>query len=663
MLDLGFLLLLALWAAGAGLWLLRRFGPTPESLTDAFALALPLGLGALGLATLALGELGELDHGRLETVLAGGAILAGLALARATMRYARTKPLERPVFEWPDRALAIVTGAALASTLLTALTPVTDGDALCYHLQVPKWFLERGAVGFDPDLHETVYPLLTEMLYAVGLAFRGPIACRLIQWLLGVGFALNVTALARPSLGPRAWWAGVIALLVPAITNGMSAPLNDVALAAYGTAALHAWSRFRDAPSLRAAALTGAFTGLAMGVKYPALVLAGLLGLAVAPGLLSRVFFRLSTGGAGMPLVGTRLARRRLAQLVDRWTTSIETGEAPRRRRFIHLFVFVAFAWMIGGVWYVRALVHTGNPVHPFFRHAFGGAGLDEVLAPEKRPLPVDPAHLLTSLVSLTLEPDRFDSFSHQFGPVFLLFLPALLWERPNRRVLGLAAIGYGFLMICMTQRQSMRFLLIAVSPLSVAVAWLARSWWERRTLASRALVGALVACLAFESALALARTRHGWKVALGLESVDHYLVAHEPTYRVGQWIDDNLPGSARIIGQDHRGFYIPRDYTMELAHRRRTGVGRTGSTPEAILQDLRASGYTHLMLCPPQPENAVEFDPTLGRTLSPWLVHQQPLYHQTLTDGDGVARDYAIYALTDERVSLHDAPHGAIRR
>ena len=136
----------------------------------------------------------------------------------------------------------------LLGTLLTALAPVTDGDALCYHLQVPKVFLARGAVGFEPDLHETVYPLLTELLYAVALAFRGPVACRLISWVLGLVFAANVTALARPSLGARAWWAGAVALLVPAVSNGMSAPLNDVALAAFGTAAIVGWARFHDAP-------------------------------------------------------------------------------------------------------------------------------------------------------------------------------------------------------------------------------------------------------------------------------------------------------------------------------------------------------------------------------------------------------------------------------
>ena len=46
---------------------------------------------------------------------------------------------------------------------------------------------------------------------------------------------------------------------------------------------------------------------------------------------------------------------------------------------------------------------------------------------PIKRPLPVTPLNLLFALVPLSLEPDRFDSFSHQFGPIFLLFLPAFL--------------------------------------------------------------------------------------------------------------------------------------------------------------------------------------------------------------------------------------------
>jgi hypothetical protein len=634
MLDIGFVLLLAAWSAGVGLWLLRRFDPPPEELSDALALAVPIGLGVLALAVLGLGLVARLNARWIVAVLGVGGLIGVSALVRMIAWFGRQRTDgDNPPPERLDRVILVVLTAGVIGTLLTALAPVTDGDALCYHLQVPKLFLERGAAVYEPDLHETVYPLLTEMLYAVALAFRGPVACRLIEWLLGVAFALNVTALARPSLGSRAWWAGAIALLVPAVSNGMSAPLNDVALAAFGTAALLAWSRFHDRPTLAGAALTGLLTGLAMGVKYPALVLAGLIGLAIASGFLSRAFFRVATSSTD--------ARSGLPRPPDNGLASTRTKTA-----LLHLVAFTAFAWLTGGVWYARAWAYTGNPVYPFFRNAFGGAGLDEVLGPEKRPLAVDPFHILTALGPLTLEPDKFDSFSHQFGPVFLLFLPALLWERPPRRVLALALMGYGFLTLCLTQRQSMRFLLIAVGPMSVAVAWLARTWCARRSAPGMALASVLVLALGFESTLAVARARHGLGVVLGVESSDHYLARREPTYTVGRWINSHLPASARLVGQDHRGFYIPRDYTMELAHRRRTGLGRNGETAGQVVSRLRQAGFTHLLLCPPVPESAVEFDPTLGRLLAPWLATREPVYRQDLTDADGVTRGYAIYPL-----------------
>jgi hypothetical protein len=604
MLDLGFVLLLTFVASGLGLRFLDRLGGRPTSAADALALAVPLGLGILALATLALGELGMLDR-RSLTVLLG---VVGILAMRTRFPFPLEKGGRRPdEGRRTSIAVAITLAAALLGTLLTALAPVTDGDALCYHLLVPKVFLERGAVGFEPDLHETVYPLVTELLYAVALAYRGPVACRLVSWVLGLAFAANVTALARPSLGARAWWAGTIALLVPAVSNGMSAPLNDVALAAFGTAAIACWVRFHTEPSVHRAALCGLLTGLALGVKYPAIVLAGLL----VPAMMA-----------------SGLRKERLSRAAG-WT-----------------LMFVAVALAVGGPWYLRAFHHTGNPVYPFFRGYFGGAGLDEVLDPIKRPLAPGPLKLITALVPLTLEPDRFDSFAHQLGPVFLLFLPAFLLERPPRRVLALVALGFAFLMLCMTQRQSMRFVLIAVGPFAVGVAWLATRWCERDSLAGRVLVSGLVLVLAFESGLALIRARHGLPVILGREEASAYLARREPTYRVGRWMASNLPAGARVIGQDHRGYYLPRPYTMELAHRRRTGLGRGGEPAQAVVDHLQRNGFTHLLLCPPVPERAVEFDPTLGRLLGPWLAQRSPLFREEISDGDGVTRHYTIYEL-----------------
>ena len=619
MLDLGFVLLLTFLAAAIGLRLLDRLGGRPETPADAFALAIPLGLGSIALATLGLGELGVLNRAGLAILLAVGVFVTWALPARSSGGHGgECTPDTRldpgsSAFDsrsLADLAFGLALAAAIAGTLLAAMAPVTDGDALCYHLQVPKVFLTRGGLGFEPDLHETVYPLVTELLYTIALAFRGPIACRLISWMLGLVFAANVAALARPSLGARAWWAGAVTLLVPAVSNGMSAPLNDVALAAFGTAAIVGWTRFHDETSPGRAVLAGLLAGLALGVKYPALVLAGLLGLAV---------------------LASALRKRGL------------------RRAVFLTILFGAVALVVGGPWYLRALWYTGNPVYPFFRQLFGGAGLDEVLDPIKRPLAVNLVNLLTALGPISLQPDRFDSFAHQLGPVFLLFVPALLLERPPRRVLGIVALGYVFLTLCLTQRQSMRFLLIAVGPLAVGVAWLGRQWCERPELPGRILVAGLLLALGFESSLAVARARHGLSFVLGHEDAAAYLERREPTYRVGRWMATHLPETARVVGQDHRGFYFTRPYAMELAHRRRTGLGRSGESAWAVIDHLERAGFTHLLLCPPVPESAVEFDPTLGRLLAPWLADRTPLFREEIADPDGVIRRYAIYELAGD--------------
>ncbi len=618
MFDLGFALFLSLVAAGFGWRILRWLDAAPQHPVDAFGLALPMGAGALALAVLALGQFHGLSVVGLAVLLGlvtELGLFSGFRLVRELARSADFGAAWKAA-RVDDRVIGVFLIATVAATALTSLAPVTDGDALCYHLQVPKVFLIQESVFFDPDLHETVYPLTTEMLYLVALAFRGPIACRCIQWMLGLALAANATALARPSLGRRAWWAGMTALLVPAVTNGMTAPLNDVALAAFGTAAIVAWVRLLDAPGRTAAILAGVFAGLAVGVKYPALVLAALLlaGIALRP----------------------LYERRRLAE--SGWGSSL---------RLAAWFAIATAA--VGGAWYLRAFIHTGNPVFPFFR-AWFGSGLEEVLAPIKRPLPVTLWNIVTALGPLTIEPHRFDSFAHQFGPIFLLFLPALLLEKAPRRVLGLVMLGYLFVMLCMTQRQSMRFLLIAVGPLSVGVAYLAATWRDRPTIPARVLATLLIAVLGLETCVAMTRAGRSVGTVLGGESTAHFLTRCEPTFRVGRWVAASLPPTARLIGQDHRGFYIPRAYTMELAHRRRTGLGSNGESAVEIVETLRRDGFTHLMLCPPKPgedgEYEVEFDPTLGTLLSSWVAVHTPLYEEDLNDADGQVRSYAIYDL-----------------
>jgi hypothetical protein len=164
---------------------------------------------------------------------------------------------------------------------------------------------------------------------------------------------------------------------------------------------------------------------------------------------------------------------------------------------------------------------------------------------------------------------------------------------------------------------------------------------------------------MVFESGLAVARARHGLPVLLGREEAEAYLDRREPTFRVGRWIERHLPADARIVGQDHRGYYLPRPYTMELAHRRRTGLGRDGPSAVAWVDQLRRSGFTHVLFCPPIPEDAVEFDPTLGRLLAPWLSTREPVFREEIADADGVVRCFAIYPLAGPALATNSPQHG----
>ena len=613
MLDFALGIVLAFIGVGIGWSVLRWLGEPPTEL-ERVSLGLPLGLGSISLALLLLGQFACLNRSGIVALLGLLAAIGVRSGIRGTLGLAECwRCLLGSGQTRLGRFMAVLLSVAAGATVLAAMAPVTDGDALCYHLQVPKVFLRSGGAIYDPDLHETVYPLLTEMLYLIALELRGPVACRAIQWTMGLILFLNVTALARPVLGDRGWWAGTVAVLVPAVSNGMTAPLNDVALAAYGAAAIVAWTQLLDRPSVGSAVVAGILAGFMLGVKYPGLVLAGLLVLGA---------FLLPWIGGGSP------ARRSACD-------SVKLAA-----------IFLVSMLAVGGVWYLRAFLHTGNPVFPFFREFFGGAGLAEVLEPMKRPLPPNFWNLLTALGPLSLEPHRFDSFAHQFGPTFLLFLPLLVLFRAPRRVVGLAFLGYAYLVICLSQRQSMRFLLIAIGPMSVGVASLLLTLSQRRTIPARLLVASLMTVLGLEGCLTVIRAGRCCDVILGRETAAEFLERCEPTYRVGRWVSQKLPPTARLVGQDHRGFYIPREYTMERAHRRRTGLGSKGESAAEIVRHLRARGFTHLLLCPPIPEAAVEFDPTLGRLLAPWLQSQTPLYQERLVDSGGVVRDYAIYEL-----------------
>jgi hypothetical protein len=249
-------------AMGAGVAILARVAPRALDDEVALAFAAIVGLGAWGLAGLALGALG---------LLAGPGIALTAALLSAG--WLGRAPVRLPALPaW----LLVVLLVSLVPGLVRALAPPTDVDELYYHLAIPRLVLERGELvgGFlHPDGSR---PLALHLPFAMLLWTAGDSAVRVYALGLAAVLLGTVFTLARETAGPRGALVAVLLLVGSwSFANELGLASSNLATALACLLALRAALR-ADARLLAVAA------GVALSLKYTAAgVVAG--ALLVAP--------------------------------------------------------------------------------------------------------------------------------------------------------------------------------------------------------------------------------------------------------------------------------------------------------------------------------------------------------------------------------------------
>lgn len=620
-------LLLAAFGLGRPLLRVLRIELADDDLLGIGAWGVGLGLVAAGMVLTFLGLLGLLYTPLIAalTILAVFWAATELLEQRQLMLARWPQPFavdyvawhaEPP--RWLRRLLLASAGIASAAALVSALAPPTAGDALCYHLELPKRFLQDHQLSYIADSDNSTFPLLVEMWYLWALSLGDGVAAQLMHWSLGLLMASAAVLLARPLVG-QGWsvMAGCVVLITPGVNNQMAAPLNDVGLAAMAALSLAAWRVALEGPHRRAwCGAAGIFLGAALATKYVAIVFA----LAVA-------------------MVWLGMALRQPARQRE-WR-----GAA---------WCVLAVALLVCSVWYARAAWHRGNPVYPFFDElaaaAEGTQPQFETLRDSKAPLGRSPAALLAAPWQLTMYPERFGGRGHQLGAVFLVCLPGLLISRHVRKLSVLLAIAALFACICWMLRQNVRFLFPVVPLLAVGVVW---TWTElgRMPLAPRQVAWATVAALvAFSALIPVVRLRHHWLVAVGGVTREAWLAEHEPTYLVANWANSILPPGSHLLSQEHRAFYFQHQLTRENIYRRRTSYDAAVTSERPLSAQLRAAGFTHLLLASSQGPGAVPYDDTLARlvdaeqaTHADSLVLLEEYRHQ---EPGGAMRHYRLMAL-----------------
>jgi len=636
LLSLVSLALIALASYGLGRPIVRGLGVGREDWLSSWVWSVASGLIVAGTLLAGIGLVGVL-YSPLIGVLSVAACFWGIGqlVSEWGVRPNRAATAEVPPSDapgesqrapwrsppkWMRACVLLLAVLACLGSLIAAMAPPTAGDALCYHLELPKTFLADHAIRYLPYSENSTFPLLVEMWYLWGLALEGGVAAQLVHWGLGVLLALATVVLATPVVGrPWAWIAGAVVVLVPGVNNQMTAPLCDVALALSVTLAMAAWWRaVAGGEGRRWFLLAGLAAGGALATKYVAIVFAA----AVA--------------------------------ITSVWAFC---RQPYRRRLLVEGAAIVAIVAIgVGGLWYVRAAWYRGNPVHPFLGEVFANAGTTTsephpTLPPSKSPLGRNPLGALTAPWHVTMHPERFGGRGHQLGVLFLAAVPGVLIVRRLRGLGPLLAVGLVYWMLWYLLRQNVRFLLPAVPLFSVVAVWV---WIEMgrfpalaRLVAGTTFAGILAAC----AVVPLVRCGDQLAVALGLESREGYLLRHEPTWQAADVSNRLFGPDAHLLSQDYRAFYFQCHVTRENAYRRLTHYDQEIADPGDFSRVLRRAGFTHLLLAENVVDRGIQYDPTLTRLAeAQWASGARypllKLAEYRFEDADGGVRRYRLVAL-----------------
>lgn len=338
---------LAILSAALGRRLLLWLRIHPEDMLEHAAFAVGLGLGALQAIPFLLFALGIGRPIFFRVVIAVVALVLLpdiLAAARAVRRSA----VARRRWRWPQWVLAASFTILAALLFLRTVCPVTDDDALSYHLTAAIRFLAAGRFVYIPTITPTNWPVGTESLFAMLLGLHPAIPVKIVPFTLGLVMLAATYAMGRRLCSSTAGWIALALLLLYVVPwEQMASALVDGPLAAFASLAVLAIMMVGEVGEVGE---VGAGT-LRSPLCHPrALRLA-----AVCAGF-----------AAAAKLTGVWV-------IVALTIVVLLTEPLDLRARVRRSAGFVGIAAAVAVPWFLRTWVLTGNPLYPMLYGVFGG--------------------------------------------------------------------------------------------------------------------------------------------------------------------------------------------------------------------------------------------------------------------------------------------------
>jgi 4-amino-4-deoxy-L-arabinose transferase-like glycosyltransferase len=515
--------------------------------TERTLLALALGIGVQGTLMLGLAAIGWLHPAALWAAVVLPALpgireLRSLADAAASIR-GRMGTLTSV-----ERITAALVTVVIAGILLVgALAPVMDWDSLMYHVQLPKLFLERGAMYLPGDGTHLAFLGLFQFLYLPLLAVGATAGPALLNAAMAgaVGLAMGVVGARLFSqrtalLGAIAIWGSSSLLLVG------STPRVDVALVFVLFLTHYAVLRALEDDARGGMVLVALLAGIAIAMKYHALpYLAPLVPFAVW-GVWRRHGTR-DDMGARIGATGADVA------------------------------LALAIALAVAAPWMLKNQAYFGAPLYPFFAERLVPPFIAEITGVATHPDGV-PTNIYSalgqarepiSLTALLLRPAQLtveaEGGAFTRNPL-LYFLPLALLFLRDRRMLLLLVPGLAYLAVALGyfSRTNLRYLMPVLPAMVLCTVEAIRRVLERLdrpALARQLLLG--LAALAMVPAVAVGARRLVTpvraQVALGILP-PAALLNNDLQYALATYVNEETPPDATVLMLfDARGYYHTR--------------------------------------------------------------------------------------------------------
>lgn len=445
--------------------------------------------------------------------------------------------------------------------IIGASGPPSAMDPLVYHLTIPKIYIEKHKIEYFSYTWLSNFPFNMEMLYTLGMIIIDDIFPAQIHFVFGLFISIAIFLFCKMNQKEEICLFSIVLFYAMPLTTFVStSAFSDFGLIFYLFVSFISFYKWRIDLKKQWLILLGIFSGFACGCKFTGLFVSAILVLFIA-------------------------------------------FESIRQKKSIisNIFIFSIFAIIFGGVWYLKNLLWTGNPVYPFLYNLFGGRDWNAYSNNSIMNFYGESGagknifKFVLALWNITQNGEKFD-IGYALGPIFLSFLPIsiLFWKRLNFCKI-LVLFSFIYFILWFTTVQITRLLFPILPLLSIIAAFVILELINIGGIIKKTTIIIFSLFIIFSLTVSIVFNSQFIPVVFKKLSRDEFLSKKVNLYDDFKYMNKNLPKNSKILIFGSGQYYLDRNWIPASPFHQGLINYMEYNNEEEFLTRLKELGVTHI--------------------------------------------------------------------